>query len=502
MENDPADLSSIELLANTQDNRSADGSNTEAELIRIKGRRPRHSEDELLRWDGKEADPHPWKVFYYKHNKLINLALVLLNLLPVGLLAAYAPRLSTYLGSLACLPNGNFILPGTADIWNPDYFFTVSITWGQNHQWSYTHVKIIDVVWDVVVGRGGQILLVYISYHVFNQSLSQIMQSRPVSYQTYGAVAFQTGSVNSMWQYVRAVGSQRFRPSARGFCVFGTMALTTLYVVSMPTLYSAMTGYAALAAPSIELGDNCPVLGNCSIHPCGGPGSPANGLSGNGFNAGWGYCLDPMRFYYGPPYLIATNDPEDPVRQYYDKYKADYEAAASDPRCLGNSTRATCPPLAKSSVLTQDGVKIKDLGPPLLNIQLFPADTWLCGDLIVHTSDLLADDATGICTAGSQYQWGFSFLLLFLVCILQFIWAAAMYALWIDVQRNSDKSGADRDTAFTVEAAMRPTLLKSAIAIASQAEQQYGAEVKGWTSRKLERVVWRGKKGIHVTEEY
>ena len=158
---------------------------------------------------------------------------MLLNLFPVVWSAAYAPRLSTYLGSLACLPNGNFVLPGTADIWNPDYFITVSITWGQNRQWSYTHVKIIDIVWDVVVGRGSQMLLVYISYHVFNQSLFQIIQSRPVGYQTYGAVAFQTRSVTSTWQYVRALGSHRFRPIARGFSVFGTEALTTLYVVSM-----------------------------------------------------------------------------------------------------------------------------------------------------------------------------------------------------------------------------------------------------------------------------
>lgn len=61
----------------------------------------------------------------------------------VALLANYAPTLSAALGKEACLPNGNFIFPGQASIWNPDYFFTISITVGSRSRWTYEHVKLI-----------------------------------------------------------------------------------------------------------------------------------------------------------------------------------------------------------------------------------------------------------------------------------------------------------------------------------------------------------------------
>ena len=89
-----------------------------------------------------------------------------------------------HLGSKACLPNGDFILPGTVNIWSPAYFFTISIiVHGASGEFTYTTVKIIDVVWDVLMGRGGQLLLIYISYQVFSKALVFLMETRAVSYQ-------------------------------------------------------------------------------------------------------------------------------------------------------------------------------------------------------------------------------------------------------------------------------------------------------------------------------
>jgi hypothetical protein len=76
---------------------------------------------------------------------------------PIILLLKYAPILSETLHSQACLPNGDFLLPPTASIWNPAYFFTISIIVSPIDAyggWTFTHAKIIDIVWDVTVGRG------------------------------------------------------------------------------------------------------------------------------------------------------------------------------------------------------------------------------------------------------------------------------------------------------------------------------------------------------------
>jgi len=75
--------------------------------------------------------------------ELVLLLCVLLTVIPVIMLTRYAPQLSKNLGSKACLPNGEFVFPGQASIWNVNYFFTISITLGVGSGWGYTRVKVI-----------------------------------------------------------------------------------------------------------------------------------------------------------------------------------------------------------------------------------------------------------------------------------------------------------------------------------------------------------------------
>ena len=169
---------------------------------------------------------------------------VVFTVVPVVLLALFASRLSSTLSSTACLPNGDFVFPGQKSTWDPDLLFTISITFGTESNWSYTHVKVIDIFWDVVVGRGGQLILIYIAYRVFTKSLTYVMESRQVSFETYGAVAFRTAGIALIVPLLRALMDARFPGSWKMRRIFTAFILTTLYISSMPTLFSAMTGYA------------------------------------------------------------------------------------------------------------------------------------------------------------------------------------------------------------------------------------------------------------------
>lgn len=123
-------------------------------------------------------------------------------------------------------------------------------------------------------------------------SLGYLMESRPVSFEYYGTVAFHTGSFSSMLAFLRALGSRRFPVTRKDIRILAVFALATLYIAAMPTLFSAMTGYAAVSAPSILVPPdperqgsyNCLTLGECTIFPCGGPG--ASGLASGGFRRG------------------------------------------------------------------------------------------------------------------------------------------------------------------------------------------------------------------------
>lgn len=83
------------------------------------------------------------------------------------------------------------------------------------------------------------------------------------------------------------------------------------------------------------------------------------------------------------------------------------------------------------------------LGPPLLNISggldayIYQNDT-----SFMYDGGWLSDHAS--CQPKvSTYQWGFSFLLTFIVCVLTTVWSIGMYAMWMDTHQNSrvDRSG-------------------------------------------------------------
>jgi hypothetical protein len=266
------------------------------------------TEDGFSKYEEEDSTPAPtsrqrhfpkWAIFYDPKEAAFFI-LVLLNVIPVISLAVYSPKLSKDLGSVACLPNGEFILPGTANIWDKNLFFTISITTGSNSNWSYTQARIIDLLWDICVGRGGQIVLVYIAYRVFHKFIRYIMESQCVSYSLYGTVAFQTGSASSIHPVISAFRDNRFWNDGRTYRLYTVMILATMYIAAMPSLYSAMSGYAVVASPSIQLPPEefrnsvngsqpgpypCLEEGGCEVEFCGRPGV-AKAFQGHGLEAG------------------------------------------------------------------------------------------------------------------------------------------------------------------------------------------------------------------------
>lgn len=159
----------------------------------------------------------------------------------------------------------------------------------------------------MLVGRGGQIALVYTAYQVFVMSLQYLMESRPVSFETYAAVAFDVGSTSSIWHFICACFSQRFRASWRALRLYVAFVLATLYVVAMPTLFSAMTGYAVVSKPSIEVPPSDGLMAGMSVAACESWGGCQIFSCGGSLRAGWGQLVDSDRVAPGriDPYYIA-----------------------------------------------------------------------------------------------------------------------------------------------------------------------------------------------------
>ena len=117
---------------------------------------------------------------------------------------------------------------------------------------SFAEAKIIDVIWDLVVGQGGRLLMAWAAYRVFMDALVSLLEATPVSYDLYAALVFETTSLLATWKAMKALfklRNWRSRIFLTWFC------LTTVYVLAFPTLMGAATGYVTPSYPGYSMPD-------------------------------------------------------------------------------------------------------------------------------------------------------------------------------------------------------------------------------------------------------
>lgn len=151
-----------------------------------------------------------------------------------------------------CRTNGSFVSPQsyTSSIdWdlnplNPVYLFDITLGFGSL---DFSVAKFIDVSWDMVVGRGGQLILVYVTHRVFKKVMLFTMERNAVSYKFFAALALEDNSTYSLWRMIKDREYWKMGPKGC-FTILG-MILSSIYLISFPTLVSSMTGYTTLYTP-------------------------------------------------------------------------------------------------------------------------------------------------------------------------------------------------------------------------------------------------------------
>ena len=153
----------------------------------------------------------------------------------------------------SCNPDGKFRYLHKYNPWATAGLFQVTLGFGSM---SFSNAKLIDVIWDVVLGRGGQFLaflltymtlnlpgqglLGYVAYSVFTKSLVRIMEQTPVSYETFEAITFHNTTLFSLWLMIK---NYTTNGGSRARVAILWMLFASLYVLAFPALMSAMTGY-------------------------------------------------------------------------------------------------------------------------------------------------------------------------------------------------------------------------------------------------------------------
>ncbi|KAL9105657.1 MAG: hypothetical protein Q9227_009206 [Pyrenula ochraceoflavens] len=376
-----------------------------------------------------------------------------------------------------CSPAGEFMPPYADDYneWDKKGFFQITLGFGT---FSFSHAKLIDVCWDVFVGRGGQSALAVISYVVFSKALLRIMEQQAVSYGTFEALTFLNVSGSSIIKLLR----DYYRHHGwRARFTFLWIIMSSIWVAAFPTYTGAMTGYSSnLAAFVTDYGGSQTPVNHFKLvdyqikdaHRL-NLSEPFNvlavSLTGSDYDEDL-YSDDNCASSYPSWYYIGT---------YTDGESPYYGSEGSLPRkCdfVWNVNVYTqnygIEPQNNRSIFNMSGRMIH-LDPPTLDIRTFflpsgyPSpnsnishyyetesyDRWSQNNGIENALYSLNNQTysynyvklNGICNQESTYKWGFSFLLLFIFAIIQTIWVIGMYVLWLDAHLASRFVRAGRD---------------------------------------------------------
>ncbi|ERF68471.1 hypothetical protein EPUS_03789 [Endocarpon pusillum Z07020] len=139
-----------------------------------------------------------------------------------------------------CKPDGTFSLSFDGYTpWKQDAIFAINLKFGK---YKFREAKLIDICWDLGVGRGGQAFLAIFSYLIFTKGLSRTMEASSVSHDTFKAVTLQNDTITGTAVLIKSffkTGGRRAK-----LAIFWTI-IASLFILFVPTWLSAMTGYTA-----------------------------------------------------------------------------------------------------------------------------------------------------------------------------------------------------------------------------------------------------------------
>ncbi|KAI0889345.1 uncharacterized protein GGS22DRAFT_153679 [Annulohypoxylon maeteangense] len=125
--------------------------------------------------------------------------------------------------------------------WAMSGFFKINLGFGNL---TFTEAKVVDIFWDIIIGRGLQASMAFMSWHVFTIYVTTLMEFTPVTYAVFFTVFLQNEpTLYSTFSIVRAFISQR-RLRSRIAMVFMIWSMSFLMV--WPTIVGAMTGYTTV----------------------------------------------------------------------------------------------------------------------------------------------------------------------------------------------------------------------------------------------------------------
>ncbi|KAF2756173.1 hypothetical protein EJ05DRAFT_92353 [Pseudovirgaria hyperparasitica] len=343
-------------------------------------------------------------------------------------------------------------------------------------QMTFATAKFVDVVWDLCVGRGAQALSWFISYVVFSKALIHAIEVAPIPFRSFTSVAIDGSSLMTFWTLLVDIRRQK---SKRMVALFIYLIISIGWMLAMPTLLSAMTGY--VSSNQMYLSVDSSLIDMAEVH--------AGQIIEDGERVGLsnGTCVpdSDIDLSLVPGMNIMVNSRrlacpcEFPNGTVVDspRYGGDYVPNALLVNCTYNttttdrtfpSTNYTDNSYTELPCTSNFTIKLNNewhnIGRNPLNLTrggCFRNQSMPTADIDTNSRCLPSGD-------NAKYYWGFSSMLGAIVVILQFVWAFTMYALWFESMVFST----------LVKQGMKLSQLRGAFAVTAAAQErlEMGAE--------------------------
>ncbi|KKY27993.1 hypothetical protein UCRPC4_g00728 [Phaeomoniella chlamydospora] len=274
---------------------------------------------------------------------------------------------------------------------------------------SFTAAKIIDVAFDIVVGRGGQFILGWVSYRVHSDVCTRLAEQFGLRYNTFAAITLHPNQVRTLGSAVREwrLSKTNLRMTLTLVWIFLAMA----YVLAYPTIVSAASSLVGATTTAISLPNNgtAPLedffeTASYRLNHTGLDGMPSswivsvNDVTRIG-DLVYDVCSQIMRFKTAGGGWGGTS---------YNNFIVNGTTYT-----LSNDTQVACGFYYEGAFVRADTSKQS-------SIQTFYDNLITC----IPDSD--------------RYQWGVSWELLLILLILQITWSTTLLLVWIDATFHSD----------------------------------------------------------------
>jgi hypothetical protein len=165
-------------------------------------------------------------------------------------------------------------------LWDPRLFLSITLGFGR---FTYAQAKTVDFAWDIIVGTGGQAVMIALVYPLFRRAIFAQLEKRPIAMHTYTTLALdrvllssicamlgdlwpkKATRPSSIWQRPRRKRPKDFElvePTPECHNKIGkrpcnflwpSLIYAFIYLLASAKVLSLMTGYEAVSTLTIKL---------------------------------------------------------------------------------------------------------------------------------------------------------------------------------------------------------------------------------------------------------